>query len=173
VVDHLSGQLPPDAPPSGRSAPPLDDIDRAILRELTADGRLSVRTLAERVRVSRTNAYARLERLSADGVIAGFTARVDPSRAGLGTSAYVLLNIDQNAWRAVSDQLRDVPFVQHIALVGGDVDIMILVRTPDNATLRDVVLARVHAVPGVRSTRTWLVFEEAAGRHPTPAPRSS
>jgi DNA-binding Lrp family transcriptional regulator len=166
AVDHLSSQLPLSGSVPGRSAPPLDDVDRAILRELTADGRLSVRTLAERVRVSRTNAYARLERLAADGVITGFTARLDPSRAGLGTSAYVLLNIDQNAWRAVSDQLRDVPYVQNIALVGGDVDIMILVRTPDNATLRDVVLARVHAVPGVRSTRTWLVFEESAGRHP-------
>jgi DNA-binding Lrp family transcriptional regulator len=56
--------------------------------------------------------------------------------------------------------LRSVPFVQHIAMVGGDVDILMLVRTPDNATLRDVVLAQVHAVPGVRSSRTWLVFDE-------------
>nr|WP_173084753.1 Lrp/AsnC family transcriptional regulator [Phytohabitans rumicis] len=150
--------------PAGRSAPSLDDVDWAILRELAADGRMSVRTLAERIRVSRTNAYARLERLAADGVITGFTARLDPARAGLGTTAYVLLNIDQNAWRTISDQLRDVPYVQHMALVGGDVDIMMLVRTPDNATLRDVVIAGVHAVPGVRSTRTWLVFEELAGR---------
>ncbi|WP_218577832.1 Lrp/AsnC family transcriptional regulator [Phytohabitans rumicis] len=142
----------------------MDDVDWAILRELAADGRMSVRTLAERIRVSRTNAYARLERLAADGVITGFTARLDPARAGLGTTAYVLLNIDQNAWRTISDQLRDVPYVQHMALVGGDVDIMMLVRTPDNATLRDVVIAGVHAVPGVRSTRTWLVFEELAGR---------
>lgn len=164
-MDHLSSQLPLTVFPPGHSAPSLDDVDRAILRELTADGRLSVRTLAERVRVSRTNAYARLERLAAEGVITGFTARIDPARAGLGTTAYVLLNIDQNVWRSVSDQLLEVPYVQHIALVGGDVDILALVRTPDNPTLRDVVLARVHAVPGVRSTRTWLVFEEAAGRH--------
>ena len=165
-MDHLSNIRPLPEGPSGRTAPPLDDIDRAILRELTGDGRMSVRTLAERARISRTNAYARLERLVADGVITGFAARLDPARAGLGTSAYVLLTIDQNAWRTVFDELRAVPYVQHIALVGGDVDILMLVRTPDNATLRDVVLARVHAVEGVRSSRTWLVFEEAAGRHP-------
>lgn len=165
-MDHLSGVPPLSARLTGRSAPVLDDVDWAILRELAADGRMSVRTLAERVRVSRTNAYARVERLSAGGVITGFTARVDPARAGLGTTAYVLLNIEQNVWQTVSDQLRDVPYVQHMALVGGDVDIMMLVRTPDNATLRDVVIAAVHAVPGVRTTRTWLVFEELAGRRP-------
>jgi len=164
-VDHLSSETLLPGRPVGRSAPALDDVDWAILRELAADGRMSVRTLAERIRVSRTNAYARLERLMADGVITGFTARFDPARAGLGTTAYVLLNIEQTAWRTVSDQLREVPYVQHMALVGGDVDIMMLVRTPDNATLRDVVIAGVHAVPGVRSTRTWLVFEELAGRH--------
>jgi DNA-binding Lrp family transcriptional regulator len=156
----LSNIRPLPEPSPGRTAPPLDDIDRAILRELTADGRMSVRTLAERVRVSRTNAYARLERLTAEGVITGFTARLDPAKAGLGTTAYVLLTIDQNGWQAVAAGLRSVPFVQHIAMVGGDVDILMLVRTPDNATLRDVVLAQVHAVAGVRSSRTWLVFDE-------------
>jgi DNA-binding Lrp family transcriptional regulator len=159
-MDHLSQIRPLPERPAGRTAPALDDVDRAILRELTADGRLSVRTLAERVRVSRTNAYARLERLTADGVITGFTARLDPAKAGLGTTAYVLLTIDQNTWQEVAGRLRSVPYVQHVALVGGDVDILMLVRTPDNATLRDVVLAQVHAVPGVRSSRTWLVFEE-------------
>ncbi|WP_433332208.1 Lrp/AsnC family transcriptional regulator [Spirillospora sp. CA-294931] len=145
----------------------LDDIDRAILRELGADGRMSMRTLAERVNVSRSNVYARVERLVAEGVITGFTARVDPVRAGLGTTAYVLVSIDQSAWREVSERLRDVPYIQHMAFVGGDVDLVMMVRTPDNVTLRDIVLARIHAVDGVRTTRTWLVFEEAAGRnHP-------
>lgn len=163
-MDHMSSELPLPAAPMGRLAADLDDIDRAIIRELTVDGRLSIRTLAERVRISRTNAYARFERLMADGVITGFTARVDPVRAGLGTTAYVLISTDQNAWREVSNELREMPYVQHVALVGGDVDMMVLVRAPDNAALRDIVLSRVHAVAGVRSTRTWLVFEETAGR---------
>ncbi|NHW87515.1 AsnC family transcriptional regulator, partial [Escherichia coli] len=47
---------------TGRSAVALDEVDRRILDELTRDGRLSIRTLAERVHVSRTNAYARVER---------------------------------------------------------------------------------------------------------------
>lgn len=169
-MDHLSFE--PPAPPgdAGHSAAVLDDVDRAILRELAADGRMSVRALAERVSVSRSNAYARVERLVADGVITGFTARIDPVRAGLGTTAYVLVSIEQHSWREVSARLREVPYVQHLAFVGGDVDLVMLVRTPDNVTLRDIVLAGVHSVSGVRATRTWLVFEEVPGA-PLPADR--
>jgi DNA-binding Lrp family transcriptional regulator len=104
-----------------------------------------------------------VERLVAEGVITGFTARIDPVRTGLGTAAYVLLTIEQHSWREVTAQLREVPYIEHLAFVGGDVDLVMLVRTPDNVTLRDVVLARIHALSGIRSTRTWLIFDEAAG----------
>jgi DNA-binding Lrp family transcriptional regulator len=163
-MGHSYFEVPRSDGPARHSATPLDDVDRAILRELRVDGRVSMRSLSERVNVSRSNVYARVERLVADGVITGFTVRTDPVRAGLGTTAYVLLTVDQNSWREVSEHLRDVPYIQHLAFVGGDVDMVMLVRTPDNVTLRDVVLAKVHAVPGIRSTRTWLVFEEVAGR---------
>ncbi|MET0641178.1 MAG: Lrp/AsnC family transcriptional regulator, partial [Jiangellaceae bacterium] len=104
---------------TGRSARALDDVDRRILAELTRDGRVSVRTLAERVHVSRANAYARVDRLVGDGVITGYTAQIDPERAGLGTSAYVLLTIQQNTWREVAAALNALPYVEHFALVGG------------------------------------------------------
>lgn len=147
----------------GQTARPLDDIDRRIIAELVRDGRMSIRALAERLHVSRANAYARVERLQRDGVITGFSARVEPERAGLGTSAFVLLTIQQNAWREVSAVLLTVPYVEHIALVGGDFDVLVLVRAPDNAALRHLVLERIQDVPGVQSTRTWLVFDEADG----------
>ncbi|MER7168179.1 Lrp/AsnC family transcriptional regulator [Micromonospora sp. NPDC000207] len=148
---------------AGRSAGSLDEVDRRILAELSRDGRMSVRTLAERVHVSRTNAYARMERLLRDRVITGFHARVVPERAGLGTSAYVGLTIEQNTWREVSAELARVRYIEHAALIGGDHDVLALVRAPDNAALRDVVLNRVQSIAGVLSTRTWLVFEEFVG----------
>ncbi|WP_442930134.1 Lrp/AsnC family transcriptional regulator [Micromonospora sp. LH3U1] len=148
---------------SGRSARALDEVDRRILDELVRDGRTSVRTLAERIHISRTNAYARVERLVRDGVITGFRAQVAPEAAGLGTSAYMALTIEQNTWRVVSAELARVRYVEHVALLGGDHDVLALVRAPDNAALRDVVLGRVQSIPGVLSTRTWLVFEEFDG----------
>lgn len=141
----------------------LDETDRSLVRELVADGRASVRGLAQRLHISRANAYARLERLLADGVIRGFAARVDPEKAGLRTSAYVTMTIEQNAWREVSAALREIDYVEHVTLVGAEVDVVALVRTPDNADLRRVVLERIQAVPGIKSTRTWLIFAEVDG----------
>ena len=139
----------------------LDEIDRRILGELEADGRLSGRALAERVTISRANAYARFERLVADGVITGFTARVDPVKVGLTTSAYVAMTVRQNNWRDLQVRLRAIPEVRHMALMGGEVDVMLLVRAQDNNALRRVVLEELQTIPGVLSTKTFLIFEDA------------
>ncbi len=147
----------------------LDEVDRRLLAELSRDGRLSIRALAQRVGLSRAGAYARVDRLTRSGVIRGYGVRLDPDAAGLGTSAYVSVQIEQNSWRQVSGRLSRIPFVEHLALVGGDFDVLVLVRAPDNASLRHVVLEEIQDVPGVRSTRTWLVFDELAGPGPWPA----
>ncbi|HLS44422.1 MAG TPA: Lrp/AsnC family transcriptional regulator [Ornithinicoccus sp.] len=149
--------------------PRVDDVDRRIIQALRADGRLSVRALAERVHISRANAYARLERLLEDGVITGFTAQVAPEHLGLGTSAYVSVSIEQNTWKPVAAALRRVPAVERVALVGAEFDALVTVRCRDNHELRDTVLEQIQAIPGVKATRTWLVFEETQVHHSEPA----
>ncbi|MFC4495699.1 Lrp/AsnC family transcriptional regulator [Streptomyces ovatisporus] len=141
-------------------ARPLDPVDRNILRLLRADGRMSVRALADQVHVSRANAYARINRLLDDGVIRGFSARIDEERAGQGASAYITLKIVQDSWRSVREQLLRLPGAAHMALVSGDFDVLLLVHTADNRSLRDLVLTRIQSIPEVISTRTLLVFEE-------------
>jgi DNA-binding Lrp family transcriptional regulator len=153
----------PKPPAVGRSVRPLDAPDRQILSELIRDARTSIRSLAERVHISRASAYARVNRLVADGVITGFSARLDHERAGLGTSAYVSLSIEQNSWAEVSAHLGRLPYVEHVSRLGADFDVLVLVRAPDNAALRVLVLDRIQSIPSVRTTRTWLVFDEFEG----------
>ena len=141
-------------------AQPLDQTDQQILDALRQDGRMSIRTLAERLHISRANAYARVERLRTTGVIRAFRADVDPELSGLGTSAYVTLNVRQSDWRHVRAELQALPGVVHIALVGGEFDVVLLVRARDNADLRRLVLDKIQGMKGVVSTRTLLVFEE-------------
>ncbi|MFF1354869.1 Lrp/AsnC family transcriptional regulator [Streptomyces sp. NPDC058297] len=160
-ADSPTGASP--RPPDGRpeyQPRPLDAIDRDILQMLQMDGRASIRSVAERVHVSRANAYARINRLIDDGVIRGFGARVNHERAGQGASAYITLKIVQNSWRIVRAQLRRLPEASHIALVSGDFDVLLMVHTQDNRALRELVLTKLQAMPEVLSTRTLLVFEE-------------
>ncbi len=160
---HLSTQTSPSFADAGRSARPLDATDRQILRELIRDARTSIRSLAETVHISRASAYSRVGRLVDDGVITGFSAQINHERAGLGTSAYVSLTIEQNSWPEVSAHLGRLPYVEHVSRLGADFDVLVLVRAPDNAALRVVVLDRIQGIPSVRSTRTWLVFDEFEG----------
>lgn|SRR6185312_8112034 len=141
----------------------LDDVDRRLIRELVKDGRVSMLELAKRAHISRTHVYARIERLEQRGIIEGFTARINLEKAGFATSALIALSIQQDAWRGLSAQLKTLRFVERFTLVGGDFDVLVVVRAPDNATLRTVVLERLHGMAGIRATRTWLVFEEWNG----------
>ena len=145
---------------SEQTARPLDAVDRAIVETLRSDGRIAMIDLAERVGISRGNAYLRLDRLRRDGVIAGFAAVIDPRRLGLGVAAYVNLKVEQHDWRDVRQRLLALPEVEHIALLAGDSDFVVLVRAPDIQSLRDLVLDRLGTVAGVKSTFTTLILDE-------------
>ena len=141
--------------------PLIDDIDVRILDALERDGRMSMRQLAEEIHISRANAYARVERLTATGVIRGFAAVIDPVGRGFGTSAYVTMSVQQDDWRSVHDQLSALAGVEHVALVGGEFDVVLLVRARDNGDLRRLLLDDIQSISGVINTRTHLVFEES------------
>ena len=138
----------------------LDDIDRAILDELRRDARVSMTAIAETVHISRAGAHARIKRLTDLGVITGYTVRTDPVLLGHHASAYVMLSLEQPAWQEVQEQLQRIPEVEHMALVGGDFDVILLVRASDARDLHRIVLEDIQAISAVRSTRTTLIFED-------------
>lgn len=142
----------------------LDDVDRAILAELTKDGRQSVTTVAQKVHVSRAHAYSRIAKLQDAGVITRYTAVIDPVKAGLKASAYVTLKLRQHSWRELRDHLASIPEVQHVGLVGGNFDVILLVRAKDNLDLRRVVFEELQALPTVLDTQTHLIFEDTDTR---------
>jgi DNA-binding Lrp family transcriptional regulator len=146
--------------------PSLDEVDRAIVAVLCEDGRISIRALAARLHISRASAYIRVQRLEQAGVITGYAARVDPRRYGYGLAAYVHLKIAQPTWQPLRDRLMAIPEVEHAALVSGETDIVLLVRTRDTTALRDLVLHRFLSMSEVLSTQTVLIFDDLA-RVPT------
>jgi DNA-binding Lrp family transcriptional regulator len=146
------------------SSRPLDDVDRRMLGILVDYGRMSVNELAIRAGVSRATAYARYDRLVADGVISRFRADVNPQAIGLDVAAMILINVQQGAWPITRDKVGRLPGVEYVAMTSGEFDFVLLVRAPDIAALRDVVLHRLQSMPEVRSTHTIFVLDEE--RHP-------
>src|ERR1700689_1441262 len=114
-MPKMSPLVPPPGTVSSTPAVVLDSIDRRILDLLSADGRASVREVAERARIGRATAYTRIQRLQDAGVIRGFTVVLDPRRAGVGLAAYVYVKIDQHAWRTLGHVVARLPGVEHVA----------------------------------------------------------
>jgi DNA-binding Lrp family transcriptional regulator len=138
----------------------LDDVDRRLLAELEVDGRLPIAELAQRCRVGRATAYARLERLRVAGVVLGYAVRLDHEKAGLGLTALVSVRMAQRSWRHMLGELSAIPGVAWVAATTGEADVVLLVRVADLATLRDVILDRLQELPQVSSTQSVIVLEE-------------
>ena len=120
-----------------------------------------MRTLAENLHISRANAYARVERL---GVHRGHPRLPRGHRPGAERPRHVGLRHGQPGqadWRQIArGARRPCAGVDHIGLVGGEFDVVLLVRARDNADLRRLILDQIQGMEGVVSTRTLLVFEE-------------
>ncbi|MGI8680399.1 MAG: Lrp/AsnC family transcriptional regulator [Jatrophihabitans sp.] len=155
----MDPNVPASGSPVGRIAV-LDETDRRIVAALRSNGRLSMRALAEQLHISRANAYARVERLQRDRVITGFVATIDPQRCGYGLAAYVYLKISQHSWKDVRKRLMAIPEIEHGSLVSGEFDLMLLVRTTDAVSLRELVLTTLQGTPDILATQTVLIFDE-------------
>jgi len=141
----------------------IDKIDRRILALLQADGRLSNLKLAEAVHLSPTAVLERVRRLTRDGYILGYEARLDPNKLGAGLMVFVEVLLDRtvqdvmDTFRA-SVQVR--PEILECHLVAGGFDYLLKTRVADMAAYREFIGSVIWTLPGVRETRTYVVMEE-------------
>jgi len=144
----------------------VDRVDRAIVRELSRDSRLSIRTLAERVHISRTAAHKRVQNLVESGVLTGFGAQVDRKALGFGVSAIVIVKTGATPWAELAAALSELPFVESVLAVSGDIDFVLTVNAPDHEQLSEVIMRQIHEMPGVVSTQSHIVLERLDGTPP-------
>jgi DNA-binding Lrp family transcriptional regulator len=133
----------------------MDDLDRALLSHLAADARVSVATLARRLKVARSTVQARIERLENSGLIAGYTVKLsDAARRGR-IRATVLLTIEPRAQPAVLSRLKALPDVERIHTTSGRFDLLLQVASETTAAM-DGLLDEIGAITGVRSSESLI-----------------
>ena len=156
----------------------MDTIDRKIIAELQAKGRLTVTELAQRVGLSVAPCHRRLRELERVGAIRGYRAVVDPTAIGLGFEVLVQVTMDREDAATVADferGLAEIAEVRHAERLFGDPDYLLRVATADIAayqTLRDTQLA---TLPGVGRLTSTIVMKRVVDERPyplvPPAPR--
>ncbi|OZM72942.1 AsnC family transcriptional regulator [Amycolatopsis antarctica] len=145
---------------------PMEPLDRAIARELAADGRRSFTDLAERVGLSVSAVHQRVRRLEQRGVIRGYTARLDGEQIGLPLTALISLTPnDPGAPDDYPQRLEHIPEIESCYSVAGDESYILLVRVVSPLGLEDL-LRRIRESAKV-STRTTVVLSTPfEGRSP-------
>ncbi|HLG82378.1 MAG TPA: Lrp/AsnC family transcriptional regulator [Bradyrhizobium sp.] len=128
----------------------LDAIDRKILTVLQEDASLSVAEIGERVGLSSTPCWKRIQRLKADGVILERVALVDQNKIGLGLSVFVSVESSDHsdAWlKRFAAAVSAMPEVMEFYRMAGDVDYMLRVVVPDMPKYDVFYKKLIHAVP--------------------------
>src|SRR5262249_1136406 len=128
----------------------LDAIDRKILTVLQEDASLSVAEIGDRVGLSSTPCWKRIQRLEADGVILRRVALVDQNKIGLGISVFVSVESSDHseAWlRKFADAVSAMPEVMEFYRMAGDVDYMLRVVVADMPSYDVFYKKLISAVP--------------------------
>lgn len=140
----------------------LDRFDHAILRELSGDGRMAVTELARRIGLTKTPTLARVKRLEAAGVIAGYRAVLNPIRMGLAHVAFVEVKLSDTreaALQAFNRAARSLPEIEECHMMASSFDYLLKVRTSDISDYRRVLGERISTLPHVASTSTFVAME--------------
>jgi DNA-binding Lrp family transcriptional regulator len=133
----------------------MDDLDRSILGLLSADARMSVATLARRLKVARSTIQARLERLETGGIIAGYTLKLGEEARQGRLRASVLLTIEPRAQAAILTRLKSIPEIERVFTTSGRFDLLMQVAAPNTAVL-DGVLDQIGGLTGVKSSESLI-----------------
>ncbi|KGN34907.1 AsnC family transcriptional regulator [Knoellia sinensis KCTC 19936] len=158
--------------PAPTAPPPLDAVDRALVKALVADARMSNAALARAVGIAESTCVGRMRSLRDRGVITGYHAAVDPGQLGRPLQAIIAIRLaghDRAQVEAFGDEMAALPGVLTAHNISGADDFLVHVSTESPDALRDFVLDNVSSRPGVSHVQTSLIFRTHPGQHHEPS----
>jgi len=139
----------------------LDERDRAILRELMRDGRLTNAELADRVHLSQSACLRRVRALEEGGIVAGYAMLLDPVAVGLPGAAFVSVSLDQQGRAALDRFEREVsrhPEIIECYLLAGASDYLLRVAFRDARDFERIHTDIITQLPGVSRVQSTMTL---------------
>jgi DNA-binding Lrp family transcriptional regulator len=149
----------------------MDAVDRKILAELQADGRLTITELAQRVSLSVAPCHRRLRELERTKAIRGYRAVIDPAAIGFGFEVLVHVTMDHEDAATIASfesGLADIPEVRHAERLFGDPDYLIRVATADLVSYQVMRDEKLATLPGVHRISSTIVMKRIVDDRPFP-----
>ncbi|NRA20767.1 MAG: Lrp/AsnC ligand binding domain-containing protein [Oceanospirillaceae bacterium] len=140
----------------------LDKFDRAIIRELQKNSRISVTELADVVGLSKTPCKVRMDKLEQQGFILGYSLLVDRAKLGESHVAFVQVTLSDtktNALDSFNQAVRLIPEVEQCHMIASNFDYLLKVRTTDMESYRKFLGETLSNLPFVMHSSTFVVME--------------
>ena len=139
----------------------IDDLDRKILKLITANARIPFLEVARECGVSGAAIHQRVQRLVAVGVIVGSEFIVSPQKLGYNTTAYMGIYLEKVTYdKKVLKQLREISEVVECHHTTGQYAIFIKIQTKTNKHLMKIIDTDLQAIDGIARTETFISLEE-------------
>ena len=139
----------------------IDKFDLAILGVLQQDARASLHEISAQVGLSSTPCWNRIKRLEADGVILGYTVRIDPAKIGLTDTVIVQVTLESHNDEMLykfGQALDEIPEVLEAFLVSGAYDYYIRLVVRDTRDYERLLRERLYKIPGIRHSISSFVL---------------
>lgn len=152
---------------------PLDSWDRHILALLQQDSSLSMAELAERVGLSQSPCWRRVQRLRADGIIRAEVALVDRGKVGLKTQIFAQVKLSAQGRQHLdefADAIRRFPEVLECWVLMGPVDFLLRIVAPDVESYERFFFERLSRVPGIQEITSTVALSEIKATTALPIP---
>lgn len=154
----------------------LDQIDLAILAWLQRDASASVVEIADKVGLSQSPCWRRIQRLEQDGFIRERIARLDRKRLGLNLEVFVHVRFTRDGGASLENferAIREAPEVLECHMLMGDVDYLLRVVTFDVESYERFLRDELAAIPGVREVRSSIALSTVKSTTALPLERLS
>lgn len=141
----------------------LDKFDLAILTVLQTDARISLHDLSLQVGLTSSPCWARIKRMEEDGVIEGYTVRVNAAKVGLADTVIVQVTLDDHSDQALFEfghALALIPEVLEAFLVSGDYDYYLRIAVSDTRDYERLLRERLYKIPGIRHSKSSFVLRQ-------------
>ena len=139
----------------------LDKFDLGILAVLQQDARASLQEVSSRVGLTSTPCWTRIKKMESDGVIQGYTVRLDPAAIGFTETVIVQITLENHHEETLKEfgkALEEIPEVLEAYLVSGDYDYHIRIAVRDTRDYERLLRERLYRIPGIRHTKSSFVL---------------
>ena len=142
----------------------LDSIDRKLLAELQAEGRVTNVDLARRVGLTAPPCLRRVRALEDAGVIKGYHAELDAASLGFTITVFAMVSLKSQAeedLRAFENHIKGLPEVRECHMLNGEIDFILKIVSKDLQSFQEFLTSKLTPAPNVASVKTSLTIRTA------------